>query len=132
MVRSRDDDADEVPMSRPPRKPVAPPAGGDGGDVGLSFEELVAALREVEGLRDVGTGNPVFHFRSKPFLHFHDGRQGLYADVKLGTGDFEPVRAGTPAERAALLRRVERHVEKLERARKSGSGRSGKRGASRR
>jgi len=87
--------------SRPPRKPVAPPSG-----------------RPASG--DDGGGGLSF-----------DGRQGLYADVKLGTGDFEPVRASTPAERAALLRRVERHVERSERARKSGGGRSGRRGGGR-
>lgn len=107
--------------SRRPRKPVAAAAGG-GVRAGISFDDLVAALREVEGLRDVGTGNPVFHFRSKPFLHFHDGLEGRYADVKFGSGDWEPVRASTPAERLELLRRVARHVEKLERARKSGNG----------
>ena len=127
--------------SRAPRKPVpavassSPGAGGDGGGGGgggLSFEELVRALQEVDGLRDVGTSNPNFHFRSRPFLHFHEGPQGTYADVRFGTGDFEPVRASTPAERAALLAGVERHVERLERTRKSGGGSDRERGRRRR
>lgn len=75
-----------------------------------SHESLVAALRQIEGLRDKGKVHPTFHFRSRAFLHFHDGENGRYADVRL-MDDFEPVPGATPQERAALLDRVRRHVE---------------------
>jgi hypothetical protein len=86
----------------------------------LTHDELVAALRAIEGLRDVGGQHaPNFQFRSRPFLHFHDGPDGRYADVRFGTGDFEPVMARSAPERAALLARVRAHVQRVERRRKS-------------
>ena len=36
----------------------------------------------------------VLDFRSKPFLHFHNGPDRTYAGVRFG-GDFEPVTAST-------------------------------------
>jgi len=56
--------------------------------------------------------------RSKPFLHFHTRDGETYADVRFGTGDFEPVWASTPLERLELLGRVLDHVERLDRSRK--------------
>jgi hypothetical protein len=75
----------------------------------MTFDELVEALRGVDGLRDVGKVHPNFRYRSKPFLHFH-GDDGVYADVRFGA-EFERVDVNTPAERAALLARVAAHVE---------------------
>lgn len=75
----------------------------------MTFDDLVASLRQIEGLRDTGKRHPNFHFRSKPFLHFHDGPGGTHADVRFGA-DFEPVAASTPAQREALLERVRAHV----------------------
>ena len=90
----------------------------------MSHGELVAALRHVDGLRDVGSAdNPNFHFRSKPFLHFHVVAEGTHADVRFGSGDFEPVWVSTPAEREELLERVEKHVQRIARERKSGRSR---------
>jgi hypothetical protein len=85
----------------------------------MSHEDLVAALREIDGLRDVGNDRPNFQFRSRPFLHFHGGADGTYADVRFGSGDFEPVWASTPQERLDLLARVRRHVTRVDRTRKS-------------
>jgi hypothetical protein len=48
-------------------------------------------------------------FRPKPFLHFHNGPDRTYADVRFG-GDFEPVTASTPKQREALLEQVKAHV----------------------
>ena len=75
----------------------------------MSFDELVESLREIEGLRDKGKRHPNFHLRSKPFLHFHSGPDGTYADVRFDA-DFESVAASTPEEREALLKRVREHV----------------------
>jgi hypothetical protein len=78
-------------------------------DGGLDFDGLVAALRDLDGLRDKGKQHPNFHFKSRPFLHFHSSADGTYADVRWD-GEFESVPASTPAERAALLARVRVHV----------------------
>jgi hypothetical protein len=91
---------------------------------GMSHDDLVAALRAIDGLVDVGGDRPNLHFRSRPFLHFHDRAEGTYADVRFGQGDFEPVWASTPQERQELLARVWDHVERLGRSRKSSNRRS--------
>ena len=75
----------------------------------MDFDELVEALRTIDGLRDKGKRHPNFHYRSRPFLHFHSGEQGTYADVRWDA-EFEPVPASTPAERSELLERVRAHV----------------------
>ena len=120
--RTDADEARDLARMRPRVPRIALPARRDSdvgaGSAGMTHEELVAALRDLEGLRDVGTRHPNFHFRDKPFLHFHEGPEGIYADVCFGTADFEPVWASTPAEREALLARVEKHVGRIERTRK--------------
>lgn len=107
---------------REARRPI-PPRDDPGNDrvlVEFSQDDLVAALRAVEGLTDIGNERPNFHFRSRPFLHFHENPEGTFADVRFGSGDFEPVWASTPAERQALLVRVCEHVETINRDRKAG------------
>jgi len=84
-----------------------------------THDDLVAALRAIDALDDVGNYQPNFQFRSRPFLHFHIGPDGIYADVRLGTKDFRPVSASTPEEREELLARVRSHVAHVERTRKS-------------
>jgi hypothetical protein len=84
----------------------------------MTHDDLVAALRAIDGLRDVGNYHPNFHFRSQPFLHFHAGPNGIYADVRLGTRDFREIAASTPEERQELLARVRKHVTRVDRTRK--------------
>ena len=76
----------------------------------MTFDDLVAALRELDSLRDKGKRHPNFHYKSRPFLHFHSGDDGVWADVRFGD-DFEPVPLTSPAQRAALLARVKAHVD---------------------
>ena len=102
---------------RVPRPSLPAHSAEDDAD-GLTHDQLVEALRSIDGLVDVGTSHPNFQFRDRPFLHFHDGADGTYADVRLGGGDFAPHWASTAAERAALLDLVERHVRKVGRTRK--------------
>ncbi len=71
----------------------------------MTFDELVASLRQIDGQRDGGKHPLNFHFRSKPFLHFHNGCDPTYADVRFG-GDFDPVTASTPKQRQVLLEQV--------------------------
>jgi hypothetical protein len=88
---------------------------------GTTFDELAASLRQIDGQRDKGKHPPNFHYRSKPFLHFHNGPDRTYADVRFG-GDFEPVTASTPKHREVLLEQVKAHVtaELASRQRKRG------------
>lgn len=64
-------------------------------------EPLLAALREVDGLRERSRG--VFSRRSKAFVHFHGDPTGVHADVRVASGDFERVRVESPDEQAAFL-----------------------------
>jgi hypothetical protein len=91
---------------------------------GMSHDDLVEALRAIRDLVDVGQDRPNFQFRSRPFLHFHVDAEGIYADVRFGRGDFEPVPASTPQERQELFARVCDHVERLDRARRPDHPRS--------
>jgi hypothetical protein len=91
----------------------------------MTHEQLVEALRAIDGLVAVGIDPPNFQLRSQPFLHFHrsdDG--GTYADVRFGSGDFEPVWASNPGEREQLLARVIDHVEGIVQARRSDRARA--------
>jgi hypothetical protein len=129
MVRNPDDPAKLQRLrERVPRAPLPGGAAAEHEAAGMSHEQLVAALRAVEDLVDVSHDNPNFHFRGRPFLHFHHGDGGTYADVRFGSGDFEPVWASTPAERAALLARLCDHVERLQHSRKGGQRRRRDRG----
>lgn len=117
---TKDDDGHRRPRPRPPLP--AHSNGDEGDDDGMTHAELVAELREIDGLVDVTGGRgdrPNFHLRSMPYLHFHRTSEGeIYADVKVGGGpgaDFEPVWSSGPAEREALLRRVRTHVRRVTR-----------------
>ena len=119
--RRRQHDFQTVPFhGRVSREPLPPriPAPCDD-TAGMTHEQLVASLRGVDGLVDVGRDPPNFHFRSRPFLHFHATDDGVYADVRFGTGDFKSIWVSTPREREALLARVCDHVESLHNQRKS-------------
>jgi hypothetical protein len=67
------------------------------------LEDLIAALRAVDGLREKSPG--VFYRGSRAFLHFHEDPGGLFADVRLGE-EFERLRVTTAKEQAALLKRI--------------------------
>jgi hypothetical protein len=68
-----------------------------------SIEPLLAALRGVERLREKKRG--VFYAAGRACLHFHEDPTGVYADVRVGGGDWERLPVTTPAEQHALLAR---------------------------
>lgn len=86
----------------------------------MTHDELVDALGRLPELRDRGgAGRPNFHYKSRPFLHFHEDDQGrVYADVFLGGDDFEEQLAHTDQERDVLYALVLEHVEETDRPRK--------------
>jgi hypothetical protein len=70
------------------------------------IEPLLTQLREIDGLTEKRRG--VFYLRSRACLHFHADGDDTYADVRLGTPDFERIRATTKAEQRALVAAVKR------------------------
>lgn len=72
----------------------------------MSHDELVAALRRLDGLEERGK-TPHFYLGGRPFLHFHGDGDERTADIRPpGAGEWERVPAATPADRAVLLERV--------------------------
>jgi hypothetical protein len=124
MARHHPAFPDDAGHARQPRAPLPPRSDPLSADEpahdadGMTHEQLVAALRSVGGLVDVGREHPNFQFRGKSFLHFHSADAGTYADVRFGSGDFEPMWAASPRERLELLARVLDHVERVKRPRK--------------
>ena len=66
------------------------------------LEPVLVELRRFDDLREKSRG--VFYRRSKPFLHFHEDPEGLFADLRLGPdNDFDRLRVSEPSERAAFV-----------------------------
>jgi hypothetical protein len=86
-------------MRRPYRRPMrhATAAALD------ELEPLLERVRALSGLIERKRG--VFYRGSRAFLHFHEDRSGLHADVRLGL-DFERFRVQTTEEQDALIRRL--------------------------
>ena len=80
-------------------------AGAEGLD---QLDELLTRLRRLPGLREPRRG--VFYRRSKAFLHFHEDKAGLFADIRFGEA-WERLPVTTEAERDALLVLVEKRTE---------------------
>jgi hypothetical protein len=70
------------------------------------IEPLLAQLRGIDALTEKRRG--VFYRRSRACLHFHADGDDTYADVRIGTDDFERTRATTKAEQRALVAAVKR------------------------
>ena len=69
------------------------------------LEGLLAAVRAIGALKERSRG--VFYLKSRAFLHFHEDRAGLFADVRaLPDGDFERIQIDTETGRALLLQKV--------------------------
>jgi len=69
------------------------------------LSDLIAAVRARGGLREPRPG--VFYRKGKAWLHFHEDRAGLFADLRAG-GDWERFRVSEPAERCVLLALIDR------------------------
>jgi hypothetical protein len=67
------------------------------------IEALLRQIREQGALKEKSRG--VFYCGGRATLHFHEDVAGMFADLRLGDG-WERFAANTPAERAALLRRI--------------------------
>jgi hypothetical protein len=67
------------------------------------LERLLAEIRKYPALREKKPGT--FYRGAVAFLHFHEDPAGLFADLKVDRA-FERSPVNTPAEHAALLRRM--------------------------
>jgi hypothetical protein len=68
------------------------------------LEPILVQLRALPDLKEKARGT--FYRKSQAFLHFHEDPAGLFADVRLGSGDFTRMRVSTKAEQRALLTAV--------------------------
>jgi hypothetical protein len=68
------------------------------------LRDLLAAVRTRGGLREPRHG--VFYRKGKAWLHFHEDKAGLFADLRAGT-EWERFRVSDPGEREGLLAAID-------------------------
>jgi hypothetical protein len=69
------------------------------------LSDLLAVVRVRGGLREPRPG--VFYRKGKAWLHFHEDKAGLFADLRSGA-EWERFRVSDPDERASLLAAIDR------------------------
>jgi hypothetical protein len=69
------------------------------------LEPLLKALRKKPGLKEKSRGT--FYRGARAFLHFHEHGPEFFADMRVGE-DFERFAASSAAERAALLKTLDK------------------------
>jgi hypothetical protein len=69
------------------------------------LSHLIAQVRARGGLREKQPG--VFYRRGKAWLHFHEDKAGLFADLRA-SADWERFRVSEPDEQAGLLAAIDR------------------------
>ena len=65
------------------------------------LEPLLAKLRELPGLKEKSRG--VFYRKSAAYLHFHEDKAGLFADIRRADGAFDRHRVETDDERTVFI-----------------------------
>jgi hypothetical protein len=75
-----------------------------GPDALAALADLVALVRARGGLKEPRPG--VFYRKGRAWLHFHEDPAGLFADLRCA-GEWQRFRVSEPAERAALLERID-------------------------
>ena len=78
-----------------------------GPDALAGLADLLAAVRERPGLKEPRPG--IFYRKSKAWLHFHEDKAGLFADIRIGE-KWERLCVSGAAERAALLSLIDRNL----------------------
>jgi hypothetical protein len=69
------------------------------------LRELIIAIRARDGLKEPRPG--VFYRKGRAWLHFHEDKAGLFADLRLSE-EWERFRISEAEERAALLATIDR------------------------
>jgi hypothetical protein len=67
--------------------------------------DVIAAVRARAGVREARSG--IFYRKGKAWLHFHEDKTGLFADLRAGA-DWERFRVSNTDERAVLLVAIDR------------------------
>jgi hypothetical protein len=67
----------------------------------LTLAPLLAVVRLQPLLVERRPG--IFYLRGRACLHFHEDPGGLYADLRIGTGEFERLRVSTADEQAVFV-----------------------------
>jgi hypothetical protein len=67
---------------------------------------LLAAVR-AQGLKEPRPG--IFYRKGRAWLHFHEDKAGLFADIRLGAA-WERFRVSDAGEQANLLRLIDRSL----------------------
>jgi hypothetical protein len=70
-----------------------------------ALQDLITAIRTREGLKEPRPG--VFYRKGKAWLHFHEDKAGLFADLRVGA-EWERFRVSEAKERAKLLAVIDR------------------------
>ena len=68
------------------------------------IEPLLVRIRKFEALKEKVRG--VFYFKSRAFLHFHEDKGSMYADVRLSGLDFERFCIDSAAGQNRLLSKI--------------------------
>ena len=69
-----------------------------------ALSDLLEMLRTRTALVEKRPG--IFYLKGRAFLHFHEDRAGLFADLRCGT-DWERLPADSPDDRAKILALVD-------------------------
>jgi hypothetical protein len=78
------------------------------GSVALAaLDDLITAIRARGGLNEPRPG--IFYRKGRAWLHFHEDKAGLFADLRKGA-DWERIRVSGPEERANLLAIIDRSL----------------------
>jgi hypothetical protein len=70
--------------------------------------DLLVNLRARTGLVEKRPG--IFYVKGRAFLHFHEDRAGLFADLRQG-GDWQRLPVNSSDERAELLEIIDRSAQ---------------------
>jgi hypothetical protein len=72
-----------------------------------ALDELIIAIRGRGGLKEPRPG--IFYRQGRAWLHFHEDKAGLFADLRTGT-EWRRFRVSDKEEWAKLLKVVERSL----------------------
>jgi hypothetical protein len=73
--------------------------------------DLLVTVRARAGLREPRRG--VFYRRGKAWLHFHEDKAGLFADLRAGA-EWRRFRVSDAEERADLIAAIDRALQTVE------------------
>jgi hypothetical protein len=72
-----------------------------------ALDELIIAIRGRGGLKEPRPG--IFYRKGKAWLHFHEDKAGLFADLRTGTA-WQRFRVSDAEEGAKLLATIDRSL----------------------